>query len=208
MERLLEKNIWIIMRTVVKFLNFRRRIVDLLGRRRADGGAHDETEDITGGSAHPQNEPRNSPNYGTDKQTYFDTSSTIASTFIPPPLAVVLGRSHLDRDCGPNGNAPEKSTLIISPDSARLEEQCTTSENSYASRVSEAKSLQTIDECYGNGQAPSVRQLRLHIHRIEMEFTARKDTQISVEAGDEVILTRVFDDGWVSFQWNSDIHSP
>jgi hypothetical protein len=199
MERFFETKIRIIMRAVTKISNFRRWISNLLGRQRVvDKTSVENDDDMTVRSSSLKEKSRGSPCDRVDEQTHLDTSLSVASKIRPPPPAIIADRTRRNNESGLKVNVPRGP---ISPDTVCLDDVCAASESSDTLRGSETKSLQTIDECHGSGQSPSVGLLRLNVYRIEMEFIPRRDTQLGVNQGDEVILTRVFDDGWVS--WHS-----
>lgn len=195
MERFLEQKIRIIMRAVVKISNFRRWISDPLGRKRADDKTFfEKDEDITATSSPLDEESSGLPRDSADEQTHSDTSYRVTSKIRPPPPAIIVERTRRNNDSRSKVNVPHQA---ISPDTVCLEDVCAASGSSDTLRGPETKYMQTIDECHGSGQSPSVELLRLNVYRIEMEFIPRRDTQLGVNQGDEVVLTRVFDDGWV-----------
>ncbi|OKP15185.1 hypothetical protein PENSUB_1623, partial [Penicillium subrubescens] len=200
-KRALEQKIRIFLFVVMKTSNFRRWISDPLGRQRVDDNAFFEKDkDITSRSSSLDEESRGSTHDIADEQTHLDTSYTVASKIRLPPPAIIVKRTRRNNENGLKDNVPHGS---VSSDTVCLEDVCTASECSDTLRGSETKSLQTIDECHGSGQSPSVGLLRLNVYRIEIEFIPRRDTQLGVKQGDKVVMTRVFDDGWVGWQSSS-----
>ncbi|KAJ5369355.1 uncharacterized protein N7496_009115 [Penicillium cataractarum] len=191
-ERTVEQKTRIIMHTVVKISNFRRWISNPLGRERADKKAFvEKDEDILARSSLDEGSEGSLHDVAVE-QTHQDTSYRVVSKIRPPPPVIIVERTRRRSESGlkvaPHGP--------VSPDTVCLEDVCAANESSDTLRGSETKSLQTIDECHGLGQSPSVGLLRLNVYRVEMEFVPRRDTQLGVSQGDEVVMTRVFDDGW------------
>ncbi|KAJ5369359.1 uncharacterized protein N7496_009119 [Penicillium cataractarum] len=201
MGRFLEQRIRIIIRAVVKISNFRRWIPNLPGRERANDQAFvEKDEDMTVRSSSLEEGSRGPPRDSADEQSHLDTSYRVTTKIRPPPPVIIIGRTRHRSESGLKVEVPRGP---VSPDTVCLEDVCAANESSDTLRGSETISLQTIDECHGLGQSPSVGLLRLNVYRVEMEFVPRRDTQLGVSQGDEVVMTRVFDDGWVSWPWSS-----
>ncbi|KAJ6032516.1 SH3 domain protein [Penicillium herquei] len=186
MEKILEQNTRISERATMKFSNLRRWISYQLGRQRVDDEAVvEKDEKMASGSSSLHEEFESSSYDSADEQTHLDTSHPVVTKIRPPPPAIIVERKSVLED-----------NAIIPPETVCLEESCTSSTSSDTSRGSETKSLEKIDEYHEICHSPSVVLLTVNVYRIEMEFAPRRDTQLGVEQGDEVILTRLFEDGW------------
>lgn len=91
--------------------------------------------------------------------------------------------------------------------SGRGKRECSSVTDATSCSVSRASTNSTRSEkqqgnVYGaqpNLQAlKSVELFRRNVHRVDMDFQPRNDSQVRLREGQHVVLTRVFEDGWVS----------
>jgi hypothetical protein len=184
---------------VMRVSTFSRWLTSAVGRQDVrDDVSQGSYGDAPDRSAATLNGSESLPRHVSDEQASLVTNCSVVKEIIPPLPAVLPRLTHHNDLLGLKKKALSRPKLMIATRTARVKDSCrAVSKSSTVSAVSETKHPDRDDECPVRPLPANAGLFRWNVHRVEMDFRPRKDSQLRVDEGDEVVLTRLFDDGWV-----------